>query len=181
MIKSIFAVVFAIGLLAAPAFAGPEAFHAGSAIPAFGKIADVPGATVSADTKFKVAFDVASKADVGKINRSFESVARFINMHVDSGVPLENIQLAIVVHGQASWDITKDAWYKTKTGKDHANANAPLIAALIENGASVTLCGQTGAWHGIAQDDLLPGVTVALSAMTAHALLQQQGYTLNPF
>jgi len=27
----------------------------------------------------------------------------------------------------------------------------------------------------------LPGVTMALSAMTAHALLQQDGYTLNPF
>jgi hypothetical protein len=30
-------------------------------------------------------------------------------------------------------------------------------------------------------EDLLPGVEMALSAMTAHALLQQQGYTFNPF
>jgi hypothetical protein len=28
---------------------------------------------------------------------------------------------------------------------------------------------------------ILPGVEMALSAMTAHALLLQQGYTLNPF
>jgi len=28
---------------------------------------------------------------------------------------------------------------------------------------------------------LLPGVEMALSAMTAHAILQQEGYTLNPF
>jgi len=33
----------------------------------------------------------------------------------------------------------------------------------------------------IREADLLPGITMAPSAITAHALLQQQGYTLNPF
>jgi len=33
----------------------------------------------------------------------------------------------------------------------------------------------------VGKDDLLPGVERVLSAMTLHALLQQQGYTLNPF
>ena len=33
----------------------------------------------------------------------------------------------------------------------------------------------------VTNDDLLPGVELALSAMTMHALLQQKGYTLNPF
>jgi len=28
---------------------------------------------------------------------------------------------------------------------------------------------------------LAPGVEMTLSAMTAHALLQQDGYTMNPF
>ena len=35
--------------------------------------------------------------------------------------------------------------------------------------------------QGVANEDLLPGIEVGLSAMTAHALLQQQGYTVNPF
>jgi hypothetical protein len=33
----------------------------------------------------------------------------------------------------------------------------------------------------VAAEQLIPGVKMALSAMTAHAQLQQQGYTLNPF
>tara|TARA_Y100000588_G_scaffold170524_1_gene184375 strand:+ start:507 stop:614 length:108 start_codon:yes stop_codon:yes gene_type:complete len=33
----------------------------------------------------------------------------------------------------------------------------------------------------VKQQQLIPGVQMALSAMTAHAQLQQQGYTLNPF
>lgn len=45
----------------------------------------------------------------------------------------------------------------------------------------VILCGQSAAASGIERVDLLPGVEMALSAMTAHALLQQDGYTLNPF
>jgi intracellular sulfur oxidation DsrE/DsrF family protein len=43
------------------------------------------------------------------------------------------------------------------------------------------VCGQSAAYCDVKSDDLLPGVEMALSAMTAHALLQQQGYTLNPF
>ena len=43
------------------------------------------------------------------------------------------------------------------------------------------MCGQSAAGQGVKKTDLLPGVELALSAMTAHALLQQQGYTLNPF
>jgi intracellular sulfur oxidation DsrE/DsrF family protein len=184
MLKSaLIASALSLGLLVAPAWAGPDAFHAGTAIPAYGKVADVPGTNLPADTKFKVSFDVGggSAAEPGKVNRSLEGAARFINMHVASGIPAENIQLALVVHGKSGWDLTTDEWYKAKTEGDVANANAPLIAALVEKGVTITLCGQTGAWHDISEDDLLPGVTMSLSAMTAHALLQQQGYTLNPF
>jgi intracellular sulfur oxidation DsrE/DsrF family protein len=45
----------------------------------------------------------------------------------------------------------------------------------------IIVCGQKAAYYNVTSDDLLPGVKMALPAMTAHALLQQQGYTLNPF
>jgi hypothetical protein len=34
---------------------------------------------------------------------------------------------------------------------------------------------------GVGTSDLIEGVEMALSAMTAHAVLQRQGYALNPF
>ena len=61
------------------------------------------------------------------------------------------------------------------------SAGAGLIAALTDHGVRIIVCGQSAAYYDVATDDLLPGVEMALSAMTAHALLQQQGYTLNPF
>lgn len=158
--------------IASLAHAGPENFHPGTAIEEFGYVATIGDAeAIPADSVFKIAFDVAQPAEDGKVNRSIESAARFINMHVEAGVPVEQIHLAIVVHGGAYADLT------TRDG----NTTAPLIAALVEQGVTLQLCGQTAAYYDITSEDLLPGVGMALSAMTAHAQLQQAGYTLNPF
>ncbi len=167
------------GVLFAPAWAGPDDFHPGPVISEFGKIAAVPGVSFDEKTHFKTVWDVSTGADEGKINRNFESVARFLNMHVANGVPAENIELAIVVHGSAAFDLLNDdAFHVLKQGK---NLNAPLIEALLENNVRVILCGQTAAYRDITKKDMVPGVEISLSAMTAHALLQQQGYSLNPF
>ncbi len=163
-------------LLAPSAWAGSQDFKAGPVIKEYGNVAAVPSAPpIDAITRFQVAFDVATAAEPGKINRQLESAARFINMHVAAGVPKESLKLAMVVHGAAAIDLTRDAKFGS------ANPNAGLIAALQEAGVSIQLCGQTAAARDISADDLLPGVTMALSAMTAHAQLQQVGYTLNPF
>lgn len=156
-------------------------FHAGTVITDFGPVATVEGhEPLPAAATFSVAFDVAEAAKPGSINRTLESAARFINMHAAAGVPRDAVRVAVVVHGPASFDLTDAATY----GKKHdgaANANLAAIAALIENGVEIHLCGQSAAAQGITRADLAPGVKMSLSAMTAHALLQQQGYTLNPF
>lgn len=183
---------FAISLLvtAAATVAAPLAaqqsplrpnFHSGSVITGFGPIANVEGAeALSKDAQFSVAFDVAAAANPGELNRTFECAARFINMHVEAGVPAENIKLAVVVHGGAAFDVTNAARYAAKN-PDTINANAPLIAELQKHRVEFYLCGQSAAAHNVIKSDLLPGVKLPLSAMTAHALLQQKGYTLNPF
>ena len=102
-------------------------------------------------------------------------------MHVRAGVPEVRIHLAVVVHGAAGADLLNAHAYAARNEGDLDNANAPIVAALLDKGVRIILCGQSAAAMGIAGDDLLPGVEMALSAMTAHALLQHQGYTLNPF
>ena len=96
-------------------------------------------------------------------------------MHAAAGVPADRLEVAIVVHGRAAFDLVTDA------RRGEANANAALVAALIGAGVTIQLCGQTAAYYDISVGDLLPGVQMSLSAMTSHALLQQRGYTLNPF
>ncbi len=162
--------------MAMPLHAGPDDFSAGPLIAVFGKTAEVPDAAkLPQSTRFKHAFDVAEVGPTDAPNRHFDSAARFLNMHARAGIPAEAMQLAIVVHGPAAMDLVS----AERLGRD--NPNAALIAALIEAGVSISLCSQTAAYRDIKARDLLPGVELALSAMTKHALLQQQGYTLNPW
>jgi len=168
-------VMLLLTLWSTTTFAAPEDFHAGTIIKNYGLIASVPGATLPKDAKFKVAFDVSAAAEGNTVNRQIEKAARFLNMHAEMGVKPENMSLAVVIHGPASRDITTDAKYGGE------NPNAGLIKALSEAGVKIILCGQTAAFRNIAKDELLPDVETWLSAMTAHALLQQDGYSLNPF
>jgi len=158
-----------------------SAFHPGEVFPEFGKVATIDtDMVIPKRVKFKVLFDADTGAPAGKLNRTLTSAARFMNMHEEAGVSEKNMKIAAVFHGSASYDLVKDASYKDKY-EGTSNTNTALIKALTDKGVRVILCGQSAAFHGIKNDDLLPGVEMALSAMTAHALLQQEGYTLNPF
>ena len=179
------AITFALALIAAAPLAAQDrsAFKPGPVLTEFGPHAPVPGmAQLPADTEFAVAFDVATPAEEGSANRGFESAARFLNMHVAHGVPQENIRLVVVVHGKAGLELLSDAAYAANPlSPQDENPSAKLVAALLEQDVRFILCGQSAAVYGIKPEDLIPGVEMALSAMTAHALLQQNGFTVNPF
>ena len=159
---------------------GADTFTAGPVIKNYGKHAQVQqDLKLDKSNVFNVAFDLGAQGNVGKVNGRIETLARFINMHVANGVPLENINLALVVHGKACFDLLKAPLYQHKYQQE--NANVALVQALLKNQVKIYICGQSAAYHGITSDMVLPGVEMALSAMTAHATLQNQGYTLNPF
>lgn len=154
-------------------------FDYGPVISNFGQHAPVPGHSLSKESEFKVAFDVASTSGAVTLNRKFESLARFINMHAAAGVKKENIRLVLVVHGKATLDLLNEASYRAKYNA--SNPNESLIKALQENNVQVIVCGQSAAANAVKSSQLIEGVEMQLSAMTAHALLQQKGYTVNPF
>ena len=177
--KRLFSSFFLLTLIAAPALA-LDGFSTGPVFDDFGPVADVETSEqMPDDAQFKIAFDIKDMAGAGERNRKLESAARFINMHVREGVPRENIEIALVIHGGAVKDVATTAFRaRTESGE---NGNTDMVAALIEEGVDIIVCGQSAAYYGVETQDLLPGVKMALSAMTSHALLQQQGYTLNPF
>lgn len=179
------ALTLALALTAAAPLTAQDrsAFKPGPVLTEFGPHAPVPGmAPLPADTEFAIAFDVATPADEGSANRGFESVARFLNMHVANGVPQENIRLVVVVHGKASLELLTNAAHAANpTSRQGDNPSARLVETLLAEDVRFILCGQSAAAYGITPDDLIPGVEMALSAMTAHALLQQNGFTVNPF
>jgi len=155
--------------------------HAGPLIQSAGAVfavdADIDTPT---DRDFKIAFEVATPTESpDRPNPSITTVARFLNMHAQAGVPGDRLSGAIVAHGGASFDLLDDEAYRARYGVD--NPNAELIRELIAAGQPVILCGQSAASRGISKNELIPGVQVALSAMTAFLLLQAQGYRVNPW
>jgi len=51
---------------------------------------------------FRVVFDAgAYPGEVDSLNSELVSVARYLNMHGRNGVPLENMDIAVVLHGNA--------------------------------------------------------------------------------
>ena len=184
--SSLKAILPILALLAIPVcYAGPQEsdgpFHKGTVISDFGDVADVESdVAIPEGTKFKVRFDIGRKARAGAINSTFDSAARFINVNVAAGMPKEDIEIAIVVHGSAAQDVTTKDFYASKN-EGRKNGSEKALATLRKHNVQFYLCGQSAAYQGIAKGDLLEGVKVAPSAMTIHALLDLKGFSLNPF
>jgi intracellular sulfur oxidation DsrE/DsrF family protein len=157
-------------------YADQKDFSTGPLITNYGPVALVEAAeALPQGVEFKVAFDVTKRAKEGAINRNFESAARFLNMHAAAGARPENMHIAVVIHGPAVLDVTESGF------NGAGNNNIDLIKVLQNHGVEFYVCGQSAAYQGVKAEELLPGVHLSISAMTAHALLQQKGYTLNPF
>ncbi|MES2001705.1 MAG: DsrE family protein [Pseudomonadota bacterium] len=175
------ALTMAAGSASTSATAAPlPGFHAGPVFTPFGQVATVDADfPIPAGTEFKVLFNVTDGAGKGKLNPSIESAARFINMQVEAGVPLDHIHLAIVAHGPVVLDLLNPKAFAARF-KGRKNPSRDMVEQLLAKGVQIIVCGQSSAAQKVAHSDLLPGVKTALSAMTASALFQQQGYTLNP-
>ncbi|MEP1385755.1 MAG: DsrE family protein [Paraglaciecola sp.] len=178
MIKSSLLGLLSTLLITFNTYAGVEDFKPGPVFENYGTHVPVPGVTISADETFKIAFDVNAGAKEGKVNRGFERLTRFINMHVASGAKLENIDVAMVVSGPATSEILSNTEFKKLKGSN--NPNTELLQLLIDKGARILVCGQSAVAHDFLPNMFEKGVEVELSNMTAQAHLAKQGYTLIP-
>lgn len=157
------------------ALAGPDEFTTGPVIEDFGPVAEIDADfAVPEGTVLRVVFDVAASPEDDSVSRHIEKIARFINMHGEGSQAPTALDLVLVVHGGAHADLLNETQERT-------NANASLVRALLDEDVRVILCGQTAAHYGVLRDELIEGVEMATSAMTAHAVLQSQGYAVMPF
>ena len=167
--------------LATPAAAQEAEWQLGPVFAEFGPHVAVEGVEPFAGhTELSHSFDVADRSE-DRRNRGFESAARFVNMHAANGLDPDNIRVAVVVHGGAVLDLLTDEALGARDGEFDTNRSGDMVREMLAKGVRFIVCGQSAAGQGVAREDFIPGVEMALSAMTAHALLQQQGYTVNPF
>lgn len=154
----------------------------GPVIEKFGEVFAVenPDFQTDINKEYKVVFDIHdTSSDPSRINAQINTLARFINMHAQAGVPLENLHVACVIHNKASKDALDNETYKEEFGVD--NPNVPLLEALEKAGANIYMCGQSISARGIDRERLASPVKVGLSAMTVILSLEAEGYHLIKF
>jgi intracellular sulfur oxidation DsrE/DsrF family protein len=157
-------------LLAAESTLGPV-------ITDYGPTFDVPEGSLNLvpGQQYKVIMDIGkSPENPAELNRSIESAARFLNMEARNGIVPGNIKLAVVLHGSGAQAALNEQAHSRLF--DVSNGSKGLIEALGKAGVDIYICGQTAAYRGFSPEDLLPQVTMAVSAMTVHVRLQQEGY-----
>ena len=108
------------------------------------------------------------------INDGLNEIARVINLHVASGIPLKKITAVIVAHGGVLKVLTTNAYYKEHFKVD--NPNLKLINDLKGIGAKFIACGQAMAFIGLKKEDMLPFVRISLTAQTVLSSYQLKGY-----
>ena len=152
-------------------------------IQGFGAVFEVPEAEALIDVnqKYKIVVDITQgeKNPTKDLNKGYESVARLYNLYALAGLKKGNLDIAVVIHFEATPTILSDEAFQYEF--QSANPNTQIINTLGEAGVKFYVCGQTAAYYGISPSDLLPGVDMALSALTAHAILSEQGFSSNPF
>lgn len=175
----------ALAMLAAPTAAraqrDPTLTPSGPVIQSAGQTVKVDNATFRFPEGhvFKAVYEI-NTADTTGINQQLNTIARFINLHARHGIPKDRIFAAAVVHGTGWWSLLSDSAYGARFG-GKTNPSKRLVEELLANNVQLVMCGQTAGFRGLKREELLPGVQLGISAMTALHVFQSQGYTFNPW
>lgn len=145
-------------------------------------VVPVNNVTENIDTtmKYKLLFNMTiwPKDSTGRrqLNEGLAEIGRIINLHVAAGVPKENLELAIVIHGGALNTYLKNDAFHKKFKTD--NPNLDILKQFSDLHTKLIACGQAEAFFRIPAEDMIPEVKTSFSAKVALSTYQLKGYVL---
>lgn len=166
------AFVAAVSPTADPQWRNPE-------ITAAGEIVVLPDATFQPTSDSKVVFDATAQKSPRKPAAGLVKAARWINLNRAAKIDPDRIQVAVVLHGDATKAALNDPAY-ARVSKSQENPNRQLINQLQQAGVELYVCGQALAHRRYQQDDVLPEVKVVTAALTVLARKQRTGFSFLP-
>lgn len=148
-------------------------------VPGYGAVVPSPDATELPVRGTKVVFDVTAEAkDLNKPLPGLERVATLLNLAGTTGLKPTDLEVVVVLHGNATSAALDDDAYREVTGRPHPHAG--LMKKLTANGVRLLVCGQSLARKGLDRNRVRSEVKVAASAVTAVANLQSRGFAYIP-
>jgi intracellular sulfur oxidation DsrE/DsrF family protein len=140
-----------------------------------GGVVQVPNAVDPPRKGTKIIFDITADSPPDQVHKGLENLARYLNLNAQAGLAPEDVKLAAILHGQATKITLNDEAFARQT-QASANPNLELMRQLKQAGVELLVCGQSLARNNFATADATPEVTIAVSAMTANANKQADGY-----
>ncbi|QDT62715.1 DsrE/DsrF-like family protein [Stieleria bergensis] len=140
-----------------------------------GKVVRLPAAQQQPRPRSKIVVDLIKGGDPSKLNPGIEKVARFVNIYAGAGARPAEVDIAVVLHGDATLICLKPDVY-TERFKCDENPNAECIKKLRRAGVELFVCGQSLVGKGQHPDEVEANVKVAVSALTSLVNLQANGH-----
>jgi len=149
------------------------------AIREYGKVVKLPRASHQPRDGSKIVVDVTKDSEPDQLNPAIEKVARFVNIYRGAGKTPAKVEIAIVLHGDATLSVlNSDAYAKRFETKD--NPNLDCLRRLHEAGVEIIVCGQSLIGKESNPEEVVSFADVAVSALTSLVNLQSDGYAYVP-
>ncbi|GHN00781.1 hypothetical protein WSM22_22700 [Cytophagales bacterium WSM2-2] len=116
------------------------------------------------------------KVDSLRVNWGLSDVGRILNLHVAEGIPPQQINMVLAVHGMGIYSLLNNEAYREKYKTD--NPNLTLIDELSRAGVKFMVCGQAMTWFGVKKEELVPQAKLTLTAQTTLTSHQLKNYAL---
>ena len=152
------------------------------AVKLYGGIFEIPYAVEKPDPtmKYNIVVEVERESEKpDSLSWALNNVARLVNLHVMGGVPRENLDVVIVLHGGATYITMNNDQYHKKYKKD--NPNLGLFQELSKAGVKMFVCGQSLINRKVDRTKMVPEVKIATSMLTTLTTYQLKGYALLKF
>ncbi len=153
--------------------------YSNPAIANYGKIVQLPDAVQQPRNGSKLVVDLTKGGEADKLNPAIEKVARFVNIYRGAGKEPAQVDIVIVLHGEATLSILNADAY-SKRFETQGNPNLDCLHQLHEAGVEIQVCGQSLIGKGGTLEEVVVFCDVAVSALTALVNLQTDGYSYVP-
>lgn len=148
-------------------------------IPGYGAAKPMPNAAVPFEKErtYKVLFSLSqASSGPGQPLPGLVRAARLLNLAALAEVPEEQMKVAVVLQGPATFAVLQDKYYRRRM--DSANPNLDLLDKLKAAGVEIFVCGQALAHLKLDPEWVSTDVKVAVSALNVMVDYQMKGYAL---
>ena len=140
-------------------------------------VAPRPLVKVDPGGRYKTVYDIHSTETTAGVSKGLFYARGLIEAFKKQGVKPAQLDIHLVLHGDAAQLLLRDETYQTVVNDPFAvNLNANLTQDLLNLGVHVEICHSVMKSKGWTPADVLPGVTLVHDGYTRLIKLQNDGY-----